>query len=376
MAFGKKNQKMVLFLTPSQMVFFGSNIKNMAVLPLKPDALRDLEIVDKDVLGTQITSFIQTNKIQPANIVILLSSAYIFSKNFPPVSAQYTADQLKSDIDLFQNYVPFQNPLIKTITTPKGTTVLVANGDIFIDFKQIFEPLNFSVDAIAPLAMIDSSVGDNFSPKIGQTALSKPDLLKQNGFSTQEYLHADVPEETELTEEEEAKAKTNKSTFLLIGVFTLLLVVLGVMLYMQQLSNNKPATPNISVTPTNAVVPTVPVSLTPTVTASTASATLTASDKSILIQILNGSGIPGQADQLKNELQNEGFTNIQTGNAPNVRLPKTLIVFSKKVSPTAREFISKKVEENFGDVSTQESETIQSDVVVTTTTINTPTPLP
>src|SRR6266446_5267965 len=51
-----------------------------------PDVVRDLEILNKDQLRTQLAAFIDTSKIPPSDVIILLTDAMLFIKDFLPSS--------------------------------------------------------------------------------------------------------------------------------------------------------------------------------------------------------------------------------------------------------------------------------------------------
>lgn len=354
------------------MIFYGSNVKNLVALPLKPETIRDLEIVNKESLEKEVTTFIQTNKILPAYVTIILSNQLLFSKNFPPVTPQYSAEKLKEDIDAFLTYVPFQNPLNKTITTIKGTSVLVANGDMYIGLKQIFDANKFEVSSMIPLSLIAPHAGENFSASVGQLAQSKFDWIKQNGY----VIVEPAQERSEATEEEysedDTKPKKTNRSFVMIGVVFMLIGVVSVLLLMQR---NKKLPPPKLPTPTGvtAAIPTTAISILPSPSGASLSAII--KDDTTTIQILNGSGIPGQAEILRQGLQAVGFTNIQTGNSI-VTLAKTLIVFSTRVSPETKNRIINAVKQEYSDVTTQDSDSVQSNVIITTSRPISPTPLP
>lgn len=87
--------------------------------------------------------------------------------------------------------------------------------------------------------------------------------------------------------------------------------------------------------------------------------------KDLKIQILNGSGISGQAGNLKVQLEGLGYENIETGNA-EVKGTKTTVVFSNKVSNSDKAELIKSMESTFTEVKSQTEQVSEFDVNITT----------
>jgi hypothetical protein len=67
--------------------------------------------------------------------------------------------------------------------------------------------------------------------------------------------------------------------------------------------------------------------------------------KTLTIEILNGSGVPGEAGKVESLLINAGFGDAQTGNADSYDYEKTEIMVSEKVTTEATQLITKALEE-------------------------------
>ena len=87
---------------------------------------------------------------------------------------------------------------------------------------------------------------------------------------------------------------------------------------------------------------------------------------SVTIQILNGSGIEGQAGEINLLLQDAGYKNVTTGNAESLELI-TKITYKSQVSKEILNNILQEVEKILSDISAPEaSQSAEFDVVIVT----------
>ena len=112
-------------------------------------------------------------------------------------------------------------------------------------------------------------------------------------------------------------------------------------------------------------MPTLPVTPTilPSPTISSESAAL--QRKETKVQILNGSRIPGQAEKERQELSDLGYETIKTGNAETTATTKKLVIFVEKVPEFIRDDIITELKKTYKEVSTQETEEAEYDVIIT-----------
>lgn len=96
----------------------------------------------------------------------------------------------------------------------------------------------------------------------------------------------------------------------------------------------------------------------------------------IRIQVLNGTGIGGQAASTQEELEDLGYEDIEIGNADNQDFEAMSITFDEDVPQGVRDEIVSAFEEIFEEVDSEESELSDFDVVIITgyPTGHTPTP--
>ena len=88
--------------------------------------------------------------------------------------------------------------------------------------------------------------------------------------------------------------------------------------------------------------------------------------ENLKVQVLNGSGIAGQAAKVKEVLAGLGLSQIEIGNAEGALAKETVVVLSKQVSDSLREEVVTKLEGIFEDVSTADNGDLGIDILITT----------
>ncbi len=85
------------------------------------------------------------------------------------------------------------------------------------------------------------------------------------------------------------------------------------------------------------------------------------------IEVLNGTGIPGAASFLQDELKDLGFEDIEAGNADNQDQEETIVTYSRELNSAIADEITKKLEELYDSVRTRKA-TLSGDFDVSITT--------
>lgn len=123
-------------------------------------------------------------------------------------------------------------------------------------------------------------------------------------------------------------------------------------------------TPTVEVTPTPTAEPSATPSgkLTPT---PSGKVTPTSTSKSLDIEVLNGSGVSGQAGKVATLLKNAGYTVTSTGNAETFDYTKTVIQIKKSKNQLATQLKTDLAKEYSVDPKIQTlAETADSDAIV------------
>ena len=156
----------------------------------------------------------------------------------------------------------------------------------------------------------------------------------------------------------EPREKNNGSKWILIFVGLLILGGVGIFFFTK--SGDEPiATPTPSFN-------TTPIDETETATSTPASSPSPVKKSEVSIEILNGTGIPGEAAYLQTQLKALGYSDITAGNASSTDNTITTVTFSKTLSQTVQDEIKKELEKIYKEVSVKTSTTQKSDVVIIT----------
>jgi hypothetical protein len=88
--------------------------------------------------------------------------------------------------------------------------------------------------------------------------------------------------------------------------------------------------------------------------------------KAISIQVLNGTGIVGEASYLQDKLADLGYTSVKIGNATKQDYESTVVTFSSNLDSAVVEEITKELEKIYSKVETKKSSSISGDVEIIT----------
>ncbi len=361
--------KSIIYIDRNNLYFYGGNVHAPLTFPFKPTTVRDIEVINDEELEKELNEFIKNNKIEPSDAMLIIAHQSSFEKN---IDIKIPPDQVELQKKQFIENVPFEQTLSKTFIDKKGTKVIVANKDLAYLIRDIFNKNHFIVEIIASVAALFPDGDITFNAAAAQQMLNKSSVFKQNMFLLKDV---EIPS-TDAFEETYGKEKKVNKLFYLIPVF---LVLIGILVWLI-IGQRTPKKNKIAINPSPALVsarvsPTL--TLAPTNIASTAATLLP--KETITIEILNGSGIVGQADTIREQLEDANYEAITTGNAPTRQTTRTLILFKSRIPIPQREEIVSIVSDVAGEATTQINEEIESDILITTASSseqNTITPTP
>ncbi len=341
-----------IYIDRNNLYYYGGNVHAPVAFPFPKTSVTDMEVVNQSELSTKIAEWIKTNKIEPLPTLILLSNTVYFQKEIPDGTPP---DQQSAMKKTFIENVPFNDTHVQEIIAGKSTLLIAINTEFVYAIRDVFHSFGFEIETIAPIAEVYGlEPVTSFSAKVAQDALKK--ISKDNGFPLQ------PAEDTTTSQSEDPlpQKQENKRLYYMLAVFVVLAAILAFVYFNQRNTKSKKV---VIRQPTT--IPAQPIASTPTA-AATSEASLTIKKENLKIQILNGSGIPGQADTIRKELEDRGFDQITTGNATGVQTSRALIVVKKEVSEEDRNTIIEVIELFADDYTLQEKSDIVMDVLITT----------
>ncbi len=211
----------ILLIDRNKLYFYEKGISSVFPLELPNSIVRDIEIIDQESLTAQIKSFVQTSKITPAKITIVLSQNMFFEKDFP----SNTPD---SDLQNYIEYIPFENISYKKLQLANGIKIIATNKNYYEGIILAFSKQGIMTTSVLPPNVFGKVIQTLDSESI-KLITARADLLKQYNLLTMAE-HTTIDNETETERETASHNKQNRRQFILIGVFiVLLLVLIGVL---------------------------------------------------------------------------------------------------------------------------------------------------
>ncbi len=236
----------VFYVDGNRAFFYEQSLSSPLSTAIPPDAVSNLEVINKKKLDLVIQSFVATNKLLPKNIVILLSTQVTFDRDFTQSSIE-----MAKNIDEFLELVPFEDTISKKSVFSGRTKVVAANREFCEAIKAGFQKTGFVVTGVFPLSLFLEIMPQLQSNLDLALVLSKIPEMKD--FNLLPVVEASVN-----APQKEKPSKTR--LYVLGGVFGLLIIVLMFFVYRNIISPPKktrtlPIPTLMPPAPTSAVVP-------------------------------------------------------------------------------------------------------------------------
>lgn len=328
--------------------------ENLQKFLFPPEVIQYYEIVDKEKFQKTLLDFLDQINFKKGKGVIVLSSELVFTSEIT------TSDKSVEDpINHFFSSVPLTRDTIArlTIEDKDKTRVYATNKSLYEIVLTTFNQKGIVIDSVVPINAFETvsenqelSI-DDIRKKINNTKITR----KYNFLQTKQQEAINSPDKGE-----KSAAHTNITKQYIMLIFSFLLLA-GALLYLLLRFNpwfkkDTHVVPKSTFLPTHTPSPTT--QLNPT---------LKSLDKyAIKIQILNGSGIEGQAGKLNLLLENYGYKDITTGNAKALE-KKTTILYSKQISSTILKDVQNVLKNDFTDVIVEKAtQSAEFDIIITT----------
>jgi len=227
----------ILYLGKNSLALYDEKTKRIFQLNFRPEVVKDLEVINPDQLNLSVKSLVDSNKIVPSALIMIVSHNMFFEKDFPPLSKE----QQVIEIQKFLDNVPFETIRAKTFQSAKTNKIVAANGHFIDSVKKAFEPLGFAITIAIP-SMAFGIVDEGLNQGTIRLILSKHNSFKQYNLLKDETLDANPPVSQKESEREingeKNKEKLNRKNLIAIGIFVLLIVVLSIIVFFVLSSQN------------------------------------------------------------------------------------------------------------------------------------------
>lgn len=340
-----ENPSAILLLKSTSLDIYSKEKDSTETISFLEETIKHLEVINKNKLSEEITSVIKG--LKPQKSVMLLSDEVIFQKTLE------IFDSSKTDIEKeeFFDKIPFAPEKIarKEIQSEKTLYLFSTNKELYKSIVEIFAQAGWTVDIVAPVSVFPSlSQKNEISQQELNEILDKKDILKKANFIEDEEYVVSVPdqEEQEVAEGLRKQQSWHIRSLVLGIIITILLGGLGVSAYQfrQQFTNKATKTDAQKIIEESLSSPS------PEAIASTSAIPVPVAKEALKLQILNGSGVAGEAGKIKARLQKLGFKEIDTGNSPFDNRPEAVASYSAVVSQKERGEVKEFLDSNFSKV--------------------------
>lgn len=192
-------------------------------LPLPTTIINNMEVINKDALYQLVTDWLKQRTYINTEIVWLLGSQLCFEH----VITSTDPDKIDSEIVQFIDTVPFEEVLSKTYVSGAVRQLTAVNKLLITSFIQAFSLHGYTTRAVVPVRLVSQT--DNLTLDIAKLTYKKENELERNTIfvvtPTQPVVSTTKPAITE---------KPKSQLPMLITVFTILLAVLGFVIYLNQ----------------------------------------------------------------------------------------------------------------------------------------------
>lgn len=292
------------------------------------EVIRHQEIIDQKAFEKLLNTVFSYFSNQ--DTVLFLSDELVFLKSVP--QSQDTV--IKEEEKQFTDTVPFasNHSERKTIHTKSALLLLAANSDLYKTITTIGQHYKCHIKRVIPLSL--------FAPLFGGQQVSYD-------------LFAKILKEKELVKEADllltTKEPTIKKPLPLKQIGLLSLSLLCLLAAVWWASTTLGLLPAQKTTKQTTTLPTP----TTQVTSASPEVSPEIEKSAIKIQVLNGSGVAGQASKIKDQLTAIDFTNIQIGNTEGPTSNATIVVFSNRVPKEYKDAILAELKKSFAAIDTQ-----------------------
>lgn len=349
MDFGKK-QSIVVFLDRQRFDLYCEEQNQTYHFDLS-SYVANLEIINIEDLRNQIKNFVETSKITPGNITIVLSESILFVKGLPQGIENEDED---TQVQKFIDSVPFEHVGYRSYQIENGKLLVAASKDFYSGIKICFEKCGFTINIIAPIyaAPISIDPSQGLDENTGRLILKSADALRQGGL--------EITEEKTITTTATAKITPQKPDrkrlLMMLSLFGVLIVILVIVLISSQPSPN-PSKNTQAGAPNNSAPQ-------PTAVRDVQTSSINLTSQTVRIKIVNIATASASAETLKGSLNTAGFENVLLEVSNTSQPTGPVITFTSNTPADLRTEIANNVSRVAGNFTIEEGQISEADVLI------------
>lgn len=216
----------VLFIDRNRFQFYGANLSGIETLDVPDSSIRDLDVVNRDVLYTLIKQWVKLHTLVSVQLVLIFAETSYFEKVFTLAAPA----QLETDIIKFFDEVPFESTITKVHDIPNGKRAVAINKALYEAIRQGFLLQGLTIKGVIPMfALGELGSRHSLDAQVGEYVLKNIDtLLRQSLVDVAEVTVSNIKESGSV----HAPPHKKSSLPILLGVFGILLVIFLIMIFL------------------------------------------------------------------------------------------------------------------------------------------------
>src|SRR3972149_4305547 len=211
----------VIFLRRDGFDFYEDRDGRILNFPFSQGVVFSLEIINLKELKNQIKTFVETNKLSRADLMIILLADVLFEKNIQDQDPKTQAQEVQK----FLVIIPFESISTKILPIQQGVRAIAVNKNLLDALKISFEEFGFSIEGMVPYEFLGelSSGINSVTTETSKTIIKQFDSLKEASFEFERN-------EKKTASQVESQVGKNKPKslrlYIILGIFGLLLLIL------------------------------------------------------------------------------------------------------------------------------------------------------
>jgi hypothetical protein len=353
----KQTSKIIIYLDRQKITIAAPGHDAPVFLDFPVNVVYDIEIIDPEALETLLTDCFKQNKIDPSEVIIVLSPPVYYEKDAQPAADPAVK---KDQIDAFLQTVPYKNLFFKDYILGDRLKLVTLNKDFYEPVIRILEKHRFNVIAILPADILDylHLTLTQFSSKEVNAVYQQSKLILPYSLISAQDIDKSLAVSVHRPVEDKARTSILLILFCLLWVILLALIFIRPILlrqsFSQQLQKSMAALPTANPP-------------TPTTAGSIAPASALLSPETVRIEIVNRSGNDGQTPDIENALTAAGFKQVTAVPSTPASGTKALVNYSSAVPDAVLQKLLPPLETIVGEVTSQATENlINADIIITT----------
>ena len=353
------NKNFVLFLKRDSLELYLANSdgpKNKLSFP--PEIIKYEEIIDEAKFENLISSFLQKELVSNQKVIILLSQDILFQKT---ISAK-DKNLEEAEIKKFTDEIPFDVSKTATVKVPTtaGLNIIATNKKLYLPIATACEKLNSQVEAVIPSTIFGISKDLPLTKNDIAQIIKNPKLVNASNFL---LVQADTDSQID-QERSKSFAKNNKN-ILFILLFVLIIIAVISFIFIKQKKQAVSPKKELEITQGSPMP-------TPSEESTAGAEIEEISKEDLKIQILNGTGVAGQAQDLADLLKSDGFGDVTLSNSPTTDNTQAKVSFKDRVPQIVKDNLTQKLEEIFETVQVETLVESDFDIAITTGELKAP----